>query len=316
MTQAEKQRDWNLQVVRMTDERADQFAALLGSPEAVERFKTVALHAVVNNSDLLQAEPLSIVEAIRDAAMLNLEPTGSLGEAAIIRYGTKAQLMPMWRGYLKLVRQAGEVAYVDSFVIYEHDEFDYWSDEQGPHWRHVPFINAALADSEAPNRGDIRALFAYARLKNGGTIPELMQVQEVELARRAGGNRRSSPWDGWYSEMARKTVIKRLCKRLPLSPQAERLLRYDADLDAEPPKAIAPTTAASKAMAAVAQRRASAEPEVVEPPVPEPEGPQEAPSEPESEPERCSGFDKEMGACKREVAHPGNHANDKQESWK
>lgn len=283
--------DKDKKVVELVNARTDQLASLLGSPEAVERFKTVALNAVVNNSALQGCDTLSIVEAIRESATLGLEPTGALGEAAILPYKGKAQLRPMFRGYLKMARNSGEVAAVDAFVVYANDEWDLWSDENGPHWKHRPFLNAPLGEPDAPNRGDLRGVFGYARLTNGELLQRWMPVQEIELARKASPSvkaNRSSPWDGWYDQMALKTVIRRLCKMLPLSAQAQRLLIRDNELDdaerAEKAKPIAANSVQARALAAVNQRRGIEEPEADEEAAPEPAEPEAQPEADERQP--------------------------------
>jgi len=56
-----------------------------------------------------------------------------------------------------------------------------------------------------------------------------MDNDQVELVRRSGA--KGGPWVDWYDEMARKTVIKRLCKRLPLDSLAQRALEAEARAD-------------------------------------------------------------------------------------
>ena len=51
-----------------------------------------------------------------------------------------------------------------------------------------------------------------------------MSLEEVEKRRIASANQRDPQkptgiWEKWYDEMAKKTVIRNLCKRLPMSSE-------------------------------------------------------------------------------------------------
>jgi recombination protein RecT len=46
---------------------------------------------------------------------------------------------------------------------------------------------------------------------------EVMTVDEVEQVRNVSKAKNSGPWKDWWSEMAKKTCIRRLCKMLPSS---------------------------------------------------------------------------------------------------
>ncbi len=60
-----------------------------------------------------------------------------------------------------------------------------------------------------------------------------MSIHEVEAIRkRASKGKRSSPWDTDFAEMAKKTVLRRLCKVLALSPQTQRAVALDDLADA------------------------------------------------------------------------------------
>jgi len=205
--------------------REDQMLALLGGSIPLDRFLTVALHAVNGNRDLLRCTPLSIVEAIREAAALRLEPTGLLGDAYIVRYGDTARLLPGYRGLLKLARRSGDVAQIDAHMVYEGDLFEI---EQGsePRILHTPTLG---------DRGAYLGAYAFARMTSGELITEWMNVADIEQVRRSSRAGDRGPWIDWYAEMARKTVLRRLMKRLPLATEAEDALRVEAEVEQRTP---------------------------------------------------------------------------------
>lgn len=218
------------------EDRMQTFLDLLETPAAVERFKAVALHAIVSDRDRIgTCEPLSIIEAVRESAVLGLMPTGLLGEAWIIPYGKLAKLQVGYRGYLKLIRNSGQVAAVDAQIVYMNDYFDVQFGTD-PRIVHKPLLFGEKNEQGkyVAERGGYRGAYAWARLKTGELIAEWMPWEDIEAIRKRSPSvmaGRKSPWDTDYGEMMRKTPVRRMQKRLPQSPQMERLMMYDNELD-------------------------------------------------------------------------------------
>lgn len=287
----------------------------------VERFIAVALHAINSNATALaNCTPMSLVEAVRESASLGLEPTGLLGEAWILPYGRTARLQVGYRGYLKLIRNSGQVAGVDCQLVYVNDAFDV-------------ALGTASAIVHKPllegDRGGYRGAYAWARLKTGELIIEWMTVNDIEQVRAASPAvkaNRSSPWDDWWGEMARKSVVRRLIKRLPLSPQAQRaeMVDNEAEEAIQLPAHVKPS-ARSAALAALPGGEPDAEdPEAASEPTGEPEAgePTEAPPieifDPEPSEGPVCGSVSPYGddqKCIRKPDHEGNHQSADRASW-
>lgn len=214
------------QALRRDDRRAG-LVALLGDAVSIERFEQVVLQAVVRNPDLQRASLTSLLDSVRIAATLRLEPTGILGEGYLIRYGNDAQFEAGYRGLMKLARRSGQVAALDSQVVYAADQFGISLGTE-PRIDHIP----ALRD-----RGGYVGAYAWARLTTGELVTEWMSVADIEAVRKVSrnGTGSSSPWVNHWGEMARKTVIKRLMKRLPLGLDAETAIQHEAEMDAATP---------------------------------------------------------------------------------
>lgn len=60
-----------------------------------------------------------------------------------------------------------------------------------------------------------------------------MNLEEIEAIKACskGSNLPSSPWQTFPSEMAKKTVIRRLCKYLSLSPEMDAAIAIDELVD-------------------------------------------------------------------------------------
>ena len=54
-----------------------------------------------------------------------------------------------------------------------------------------------------------------------------MSLGEIEKVRKVSRAANKGPWVDWWEEMARKTVLRRLSKRLPMSTDLDDLIRRD-----------------------------------------------------------------------------------------
>jgi len=169
---------------------------------------------------IVKCDRNSVVSALVAAAGDGLLVDGR--EATILPYGAEAKYSPGVVGIMKKVRNSGEVSVIGSEVVHEKDEYDRWTDENGEHFRHRPARG---------NRGDVILTYAYARLKDGGMVFEEIDeggIEDIAACSRGGA---ASPWQGKFrDEMRRKSVIRRLSKRLPMSSDADVVIRRDDDL--------------------------------------------------------------------------------------
>lgn len=202
---------------------APQFKAALPSHITVEKFTRVAMTAIQNNAQLANADRASLFGSIVRLAQDGLLPDGR--EAAIVMFGQQAQAMPMIAGILKKIRQSGDVSYVSAQIVYSNDHFE-WTlgfDETIDH-------RPAPLDQEP---GEPIAAYAVAVLKDGSRLLEVMRKSEIEKVRNVSRAKGNGPWVQWWGEMARKTVMRRLSKRLPMSTDIDPFER-DETMAADP----------------------------------------------------------------------------------
>lgn len=225
----DEQRASPITVIRQNLQQMEpQFRAALPKHVTVEKFTRVAMTAIQNAPDLVNVDRSSLFGAIVRLAQDGLLPDGR--EAAIVKFGNKAQAMPMIAGILKKVRQSGEVAKVSAQVVHENDEF-VWSlgfDEDVTH-------NPPPLDKP---RGRAIGAYATAVLKDGSRLLEVMSFDEIEQVRKVSRASGAGPWVQWWGEMARKTVMRRLSKRLPMSTDVEDSFDRDETMTPEPQPAV------------------------------------------------------------------------------
>jgi recombination protein RecT len=231
-------------------ERASSsLAAMLPKHVTVERLVKVVLSATARNSKLLECSRPSIIRAVMQSAELGLEIGGLLGEAYLVPFKRswkdddgkwhsemEATCIPGYKGYIKLARNSGQILSIGARVVYARDRFTV--DLASEHIEHQPDM------SDDP--GELVFVYAIARFREGGQQIEIMRRAQIEAIRKRSKtyNAGSKPWaDGtkpgessgpWaidYDEMARKTVVRRLAKYLPLSPELQKAIELDAQHD-------------------------------------------------------------------------------------
>lgn len=209
----------DITVVRQAiDKMAPQFKMALPAHVDVERFVRVTMTAVQNNAELMKADRNTLYSAAMKAAQDGLLPDGR--EGAIVTFAGKAQWMPMVAGIMKKVRNSGEVSTWSVHVVKDGDYFDY---ELGDEERivHRPVMK---------NRGATIAVYSIVVMKDGERSREVMGIDEVEAIRARSRSGGSGPWKTDFDEMAKKTVIRRHSKRLPMSTDLDGAIHSDDDL--------------------------------------------------------------------------------------
>ena len=194
-----------------------QFKMALPPNITPERFTRIAVTAIQGNPALLSANRMSLYGACMKCAQDGLLPDGR--EAALVTFKDTVQYMPMVAGILKKVRNSGDLATIGAHVVYENDTFSYTlgDDERIDH---KPLL--------VGDRGKPVLTYAIAKTKDGGIYREVMTEAQIQSVRNVSRARDNGPWSGPFAdEMRRKTAIRRLSKRLPMSTDAEELLRHD-----------------------------------------------------------------------------------------
>ena len=214
-----------------------EFALALPAHIPKERFMRVVLTAVNASPDLLTANRRSLFESAMKAAQDGLLPDGR--EGAFVVYRTKekfenargvleerwiqkVQWMPMIAGILKKVRNSGEISTIVARVVYAGDKFRHWIDDDG---EHIEFEASDDHDNSV-----VRKVFAMAKLKDGSIEVEALTPADIEKIRNVSRAKDNGPWVDWWDEMAKKSALRRLAKRLPLSSDADDLIRRDDEL--------------------------------------------------------------------------------------
>jgi len=240
---------------------------------------------------------------------------------------------------VKLATRSGEVIKVEARVVRQADGFDYWFGLH-PDVQHRPALGLP-EDASNP----LTHAYAVAEFRSGAKQFDVMSAAEILAIKarsksRDGDGNPTGPWVTDESEMWKKTVVRRLCKLLPLTIEAQRMLDAEESIETEP-RAVTATARVAPRPSRIAARVVGGETidapaavpgaaqgaEALPPPTPAPAA--EPSPEPGSDgsgeaqadvvegvavevaPVQCDGFSEDLGRCRLFADHEGPHKNDK-----
>lgn len=191
-----------------------------------DRLIKVALLAYSKTPKLRECSLESIWQSVAQAAELGLEPGGVLGHAYLVPFKGECTLIPGYRGLIDLARRSGEIESIEAHVVCERDKFTLKFGLESV-LEHEPFL-----DGDA---GEMRFVYAVAKLKGGGRQFEVMTRAQVERIRNNSPDFKfkgaNSVWAQHFDEQSRKTVIRRLFKYLPISVERDEKLIKALEID-------------------------------------------------------------------------------------
>ncbi len=168
----------------------------------------IAIQGSQAKDKLCRCVGLSILDSLVSTAAMDLSLDKAFGEAYLVPFASVCTLMVGYRGFIKLLVNTGFVTHVESVLVYEGEKFEYWRDEKGPHWKHVPDVTLQGQASK------VKAAYAVGYTKDGVPIFEVMNIAELEKVR-AVSKAKNGPYTAWTTEMYRKAPIRRLQKYVP-----------------------------------------------------------------------------------------------------
>lgn len=207
-----------------------QMALALPKTLTADRLTRIVLTECRKTPELRRCNPQSFFGAVLQCAQLGLEPGSALGHCYLLPYGNgkakdgrpNCQLIIGYRGMIDLARRSGQIISINAYCVHKKDDFVY---ELGlhPDIKHRPSAEA--------ERGPVTYVYAVAQLQGGGVQFEVMSRAEIEAVRSQSKAGTRGPWVTHWEEMARKTVVRRLFKYLPVSTEALRAVEVDEKSD-------------------------------------------------------------------------------------
>lgn len=193
------------------------FAAVLPRGLPPERLIRTIVVSCERLPKLLECDRQSLFNAAMSAAILGLEVDGVTGQAYLLPFKNRAQLVVGYKGYNTLAARSGIT--ITGAVVREGDEFDYQLGSAA-YVRHKP----------KGSKGKITHAWACAQSMNRPAVVEVLDIDELMAvkAKSPGAARSDSPWNDpsvGFPAMCQKTAKRRLARAMPLNimQQAARM---------------------------------------------------------------------------------------------
>jgi len=185
-----------------------------------------------------RANPGVFLAALLDAARLGLEPGTEQYYLTPRKVKGKMEILGIvgYQGIIELMYRAGAISSVVAECVYERDLFEF-----APGRDDIPRHEI---DWDSDDRGRLRLVYAFARMKDGATskvvVLNRQAIQKIK-ATSQGSDTPYSPWVTNEPAMWLKSSVRQLAKWVPTSAEYMReQLRAARDVAAEQGSMSAP----------------------------------------------------------------------------
>lgn len=172
---------------------------------------------------------MQVMQGLMKGAFLGLD--FSMDEAYLIPYGNSLNYQTGYKGEIKLKQKHAirPVKKIFAEIVKEGDEYESWEEngKKGYRFKKASFSNGA-----------IKGAFAVCVYKDDSEDIDIeeMSLEELENTRKHSKASNSPAWRDFTSEMYRKTVIRRLCKRIDtdFTAQQREILNEEMAIETDP----------------------------------------------------------------------------------
>jgi recombination protein RecT len=171
----------------------------------------------------MKCSPISLMACVLESAQLGLELDRILGHAYIVPFAGEATLIIGYKGFAHLMYQSGAIRSISAEVVRPKDKFARTLGTE----RQLLHAPALIPDNDDPDTW--RGAYAVAHMLVGGTEFEYLEASKIIAARNRSKSwqawlreKKATPWQTDTEEMWRKTPIRRLAKRMPVSTTDKR----------------------------------------------------------------------------------------------
>lgn len=161
------------------------------------------------------ANPTSAQNAIINVAAIGISLNPASKLAYLVPRDGMVCLDISYMGLLHIAQSAGVIKWGQCKLVHASDQYETLGLDKAPAHKYAPF---ATPDERGPVIGG----YCTVKTADGDYLTEEMSYAEIEEIRKVSkaGSSPKGPWVNFWSEMARKTIVKRAYKYWP---RADRL---------------------------------------------------------------------------------------------
>lgn len=192
------------------------------------RFVQNAIALLTEKPDLQKFGQTKIMAGLMRGAMLGLDFFNK--EAYLVGYGQDLQYQTSYIGAQKLVKKYSikPVKNIYAEIVREDDVFETGieANKRFVTFKPKPFSNKPVVGA-----------FAVAEFMDGDIQVETMNMEELEAVRKKSKMGNAGAWKEFTGEMQKKSVIRRLCKRIEIdfeNPEQQQIFESETDIETDP----------------------------------------------------------------------------------
>lgn len=205
-------------------EAKDRFNALSGGHVNYGDEEIFAMQMLTKNDYVFKVanqNPNSVQLAMINVASTGLTLNPAMGYAYLVPRDGQIVLDISYKGLIKIATDAGSVRWARAECVHERDQFTYHGPAAMPEIKTDPFRE----------RGEIIGAYCIAKTVDGDILTEVMDLEAIQTIRSKstawtkGQAGKKGPWEDFFAEMCRKSVIKRARKTWPYTDRDERMAK-------------------------------------------------------------------------------------------
>lgn len=198
----------------------ERFATIAGETVNYDKESVFAMQALMKTDWALKVaneNPTSVHLAMINVASTGLTLNPAHAYAYLVPRDGSIVLDISYKGLIKIATDTGAILWARADLVYAEDRFDYHGPAQMPEHH---------ADVFKADRGEIVGAYCIAKTRDGDILVEIMPREEIEKIRSKSdlfAKKGTGPWKDWFTQMAKKAVIKRAAKTWPYTGRSGRL---------------------------------------------------------------------------------------------
>lgn len=206
----------------------DTFAAVLTDPSInFEKEAGFAIQVLQQNEYALgvaMKNRQSVVNAVTNVAAIGISLNPAKKQAYLVPRDGRICLDLSYMGLMDLAISTGAIRWGQARVVHENDHFELDGFDKEPLHRFKPF---------SKERGAIVGVYVVVKTADGDYLTETMSLDDVNAIRDRStawkawvSKQKSCPWVTDWSEMAKKTVVKRASKYWPKNDRLDEAIHH------------------------------------------------------------------------------------------
>ena len=182
----------------------------------------------------------SLRNAIINVAAIGISLNPANKHAYLVPRDGRVCLDVSYMGLLHLAMSTGSIKWGQCKLVHDNDSYESNGLEYAPSHKYNPFSN----------RGNVIGGYCTVKTADGDYLTEEMSLDDIKQVQNAS-KAKNGPWQKYWNEMARKTIVKRASKYWPKVERLDQAI-HNLNTDAgegmqdqsEQPKDITPVTEA------------------------------------------------------------------------